>query len=121
MSAELLREAESLMRERAEAACYTYTKDHPDPAKAGQPVPWFDAADAYCFDDSDGPHIMAWSPAVALAVADWLDVAARDLWAHGTDCYTVGHEPCWECDDDGMAPHVRSALAVAHAYLGRES
>ena len=51
---------------------------------------------------------------VALAVAAWLDTAGADLWAHGPLCCAGG---CDECDDFMWQPHVRHALAVAHAYL----
>lgn len=116
MSADLLRRAASLMRERAEAATYVYAEHTP---KAGQPVPWFDATDAYCFDDNDGPHIMAWSPAVALAVADWLESVADD---HDRRLANVNEylaernsgpvESCRILDEP---------LNVARAYLGEQS
>jgi hypothetical protein len=104
MSAEILRRAATLMRERAEAAVYVYAEGH---AKAGQQVPWFDAADAYSFDDTDGPHIIGMSPAVALAVADWLDEVAADLDE-------------WDgLRQVGFAGQMHDrALAVARAYLG---
>lgn len=53
-------------------------------------------------------HVM-WS-----AMADWLDTAGADLWAHGPLCCADG---CFECDDNLWAPHVRRALAVSRAYL----
>ena len=56
------------------------------------------------------------TPAVALAVADWLDTAGADLWAHGPLCEC--RSGCYECDDIAWQPHVRRALAVADAYLG---
>lgn len=46
----------------------------------------------------DAAHLAAWHPAVALAVADWLDVTARDT---GTS---------------SLAYH--AALAVARVFLG---
>ena len=51
---------------------------------------------------------------LALALADWLDTAGADEWAHGPHCLT----PCDDCDDDPRAPHIRSALAVADAVMG---
>lgn len=57
------------------------------------------AADAYSFDDTDGPHIMSWSPAVALAVADWLDDHAS------------------QSDILRCAPNPR-AINVSRTYLG---
>ena len=99
MSASLLREAAALMRERAEAA----RPDHP----------WYDRGDIAegmaAFTDSgdephiDAEHIASWHPAVALAVADWLDETAKDLDALMT---YGGHVP---------------ALVVARAYLGESS
>lgn len=53
------------------------------------------------------------------AVADWLRTAGADLWAHGPLCYC--DDGCMKCDDELWAPHVRRALAVARAYLGRSS
>lgn len=94
MSAETLRQAAALMRERAEGARSFYADHHP---RAGQEVPWFGEVDLYDFDDGDGPHIIGMSPAVALAVADWLEDTAR------TAC---------------VPEHHTAALAVARAYLG---
>ncbi|CCI53015.1 hypothetical protein BN13_280012 [Nostocoides jenkinsii Ben 74] len=48
-----------------------------------------------------------------IAIADWLDAAAADEWAHGPHCLT----PCEDCDDDPRAAHVRRALAVATVVL----
>ena len=62
-------------------------------------------------------HIASWHPDVALLVADWLDTAGADLWAHGPLCCTGG---CEDCDDVPWAPHVRRALALAHACLTSE-
>ena len=116
MSADLLRRAAALMRERAEAAT---------------PGPWVVYSDAtvraWADDDyrdvaypdtapqQNGDHISSWHPLVALAVADALDTAGADLWAHGPLCCPDG---CSECDDDLWAPHVRRALAIARAYVG---
>ena len=93
------------MRERAEASL--------------SPSPWhaFDNA-VYDSDDhlvitsdvdildDDVPHIASWHPAVALAVADWLEVTAENvarasLYARGIDC--------------------EKALTVARAYLGGQA
>jgi hypothetical protein len=51
-----------------------------------------------------------------LSVADWLDTAGADLWAHGPLCECGSG--CYDCDNDLWQPHVRRALAVARAYLG---
>lgn len=98
MTAETLRRAAALMRERARDAI-----DSPWDAVQGSRGTWWverpntaDIAEQVC----DGPtaaHIASWHPAVALAVADWLDHEALRL--------TRG----W-----GALPH---ALNVAHAYL----
>lgn len=55
-------------------------------------------------------HIASWHPAVALAVADWLDATARELDSLG-DPDLTGHPL------DGRRT---AALAVARAYLGDE-
>ena len=126
--ADLLRRAAALMRERAEAAGSEWNADvepgdslHLWVTDCDPSDPTGETAMQRLVGGADAPwseHIASWHPAVALAVADWLDVAARDLWAHGTDCYEADHEPCWECDDDLAAPHVRAAVTVARAYLG---
>lgn len=120
MSADLLREAAALMRERAEVAtpglwrladlaganevwsdrdpagwdslmvATTATRLNPNPGATGH---------------GDAAHIASWHPAFALVVADWLDATAdaRDVAL----AFGMG-EP-------------DRALAVARAYLGRES
>jgi hypothetical protein len=61
--------------------------------------------DAYGTDasDEDRAHIASWHPAVALAVADWLDL-----------------EVLIASDPKNHAEISREALAVAHAYLGAD-
>lgn len=93
-SAETLREAASLMRERAEAAL----------ASAPGDANWH-AVSSLMADGKtprDAEHIASWHPAVALAVADWLES---------------------EVNEWGDLPHMLNphALAVARAYLGSES
>jgi hypothetical protein len=62
-----------------------------------------------CATNADALHIASWHPAVALAVADWLDVAAEG------GC-------CDDCMEDPQADPFRfAALAVADAYLGATS
>jgi len=114
VSAELLREAAALMRANAAAA-------HEGPwtregiggrrdagyvhGERGQRIV------AHYVPDRDIEHIASWHPVVALAVADWLDHAAARAESkieHGGK-----PEPVWL--------HERDALAVARAYLGRES
>lgn len=106
--ADLLRRAAALMRKRAENVAQVC------------PPPWVDSASPFAsfghsLVDNQGAelssaapvvldHLASWHPAVALAVADWLDGFADEtevLNSHASDC-----RPC--------AP----ALAVARAYLG---
>ena len=91
MSSEILRRAAALMRERAEAV-----------PPEGLSDCWFDAeaSDLMHLRSHDREHIASWSPAVAFAVADWLDREVE--WA-----------------DIGAANSPQpEALAVARAYLG---
>lgn len=108
MSSDLLRRAASLMRERAEAAT---------------PGPWTvkphgarhdcmtvrgvgDEHVAYYTGTPDAAHIAAMHPAVALAVADWLDAASAKAEAVEASGLTFG------------GVEGKPALAVARAYLG---
>lgn len=99
MSADDLRRAAALMRERAAAVVDECGVTSADDA------PWFNATDFYA-STSDEPdpvhaHVASWRPAVALAVADWLDaVADRCLTIHNST------PAVWY-----------GALAVARAYL----
>jgi hypothetical protein len=103
---ETLRTAARLMRERAEAAT---------------PGPWSSFFGRVRLDDgrdlfltttaggyADAAHIASWHPAVALAVADWLDIAA-------------GHQEVYEQEACGSPFLFGAALPVAHAYLGDRS
>jgi hypothetical protein len=109
MSAELLREAAALMRERAVAAT--------DVAGASD---WFVVlrgerfAGEYGIRSSGGlvagetveeeaEHIASWHPTVAVAVADWLDEVHADLSTYNATTTRAKH-----------------AFAVANAYLGRQ-
>lgn len=108
--ADTLRGAAALMRERAsnesipaspwyiEDDDYAFNVLAPDPEMPD--APWDVARDVPSNDDASplAEHIASWHPAVAFAVADWLDVTARDV---GTS---------------SLAYH--RALAVARAYLG---
>lgn len=98
MSADLLRQAAALMRERAEATVYVLSVE-------GTPVPWHSEGSlALDFDPDDAGHIAGMSPAVALAVADWLEYVARGI--------EVAQQY------GGYVPHADDhALAVARAYL----
>ncbi len=99
MSAETLRRAAALMRERARRAeravgtggGWVATWDHSVAASDGAQI-------ADCFDSGlTTAHIASWHPTVALAVADWLFEAARGVTS---------------------AAHMVAALTVARAYLG---
>lgn len=106
MSAAELREAAALMRQRAAAA------DKFAQAEGWwQPTPLRQAFSAFVGEgetlqgaDEDAEHIASWHPAVALAVADWLDRLA------GAYDFTY-------LTPDSV-PTMREALAVARAYLG---
>lgn len=83
-----LRRAASLMRKQAEAV-------------GG---PWHSAETLHedmWHDGVDADFVASWHPAVALAVADWLDCANE--WAPNEE------------------PEYEAALAVARAYLGESS
>lgn len=160
MSAETLRRAASLMRERAEAAtegvcpawtaaavrhiarncdidCEYLSCEHTeaddDAGRSGSAAGW----GRY----NDAQHIASWHPAVALAVADWLDAVAGVHWPKrrarpSTSHYNADPEhdylagdcdkSCWTeafiCNGCGTAtcrPEITEhALAVARAYLG---
>jgi len=94
MSAAVLREAAALMRERAEAAASNLGQPATDPNT------WRGIGTGY--REPIKEHIASWHPAVALAVADWLDLMTQP---------GRGDDP-----DEWDAAH-----AVARAYLGGES
>lgn len=119
MSADLLRRAAALMRERAEAATpgpwwwNSSMEDdlHADAAgwvghdRAGDGFLEFVASTANHPDGfGDGVHIASWHPAVALAVADWLDETAA---THDDPYYRENYDDL-----------IRPAVAVARAFLG---
>lgn len=110
-AAETLRRAAALMRERSEAATdgpWGCGEPHADDGFwltvgvwSGDP----DNCHAECDRRQDAAHIASWHPAVALAVADWLDATAK-RWEYVAD-----------------KPHLsvyggHHALAVARTYLG---
>lgn len=106
---DLLRRAAALMRERAET-CIALGSKHEEPwYRTGQPhvmtTTWVRFEEA---SPEDSEHIAAWDPAVALAVADWLDLVAET--------------PAFRAFAEGRAgshvgKNIRAALAVARAYL----
>lgn len=94
---QLLKRSADLIRARANAA-NTDEARRPYSDSRCDPVPetqWGGLVDNY-LGGVIGEHCAAWTPTVALAVADWLDRAADPYWCGG-------HEP-W--------------LAIARAYLG---
>jgi len=127
VSAETLRRAAALMRARAEAEAQAESGWNEWPRRdieqdgtcdgcaeqkalvaayddpTGDNEPWLCAG---CAAETD--HIQSWHPAVALAVADWLEgVAARIE----TKIRKGGSET-------GVWSHEKHALTVARAYLG---
>lgn len=114
MSAEVLRRAAALMRERAEAATpgrwETSDSDLTHPG-AGMNV-YSDlegpvVADCCGYQGGagiqDAEHIASWHPGMALAVADWLDGTA-ERHSEGPPTALVLHYddgPCEVCDDGG--------------------
>ena len=123
MSAEILREAASKMRERAEAA--TPGPWHVDGYfDIRSPGNWLDASFILGEDANPEPgdvkHIASWHPAVALAVADWLDSVAADLdeRQRAIDGYLPATPPgTVRVDVESCQPN---ALTVARAYLGSD-
>ncbi len=111
MSADLLREAANLMRERAEAASPSPWSEYGYPVETvtgegGESTvrdpDGFDVALMTSDQFDDCPHIASWHPAVALAVADWLEATADEF---DTECPSTYGD----------------AIAVATTYLGRDA
>ena len=117
MGAETLRKAASLMRERAEAAT-----PGPWQMRYGFPAYVSGPGETVTINDlsgdmelEDAAHVASWHPAVALAVADWLDREAAEVRE-------------WTVEQAGSHPvHYSTgrvdshAVAVARAYLGESS
>lgn len=127
MSAERLRAAATLLRERAEAAtpgpwhvcdrAYQYDEidaaalvcgESHDPIAANS-SDWYETDDDEPTPDTDAAYIATMSPPVALALADWLDSEAERV-EEGATAFTFGGAP--------MFPPNPHALAVADAILG---
>ena len=111
--AEIIRRAAKLMRERvaelpplpwkAEGRDVLATQDYEADEARGWLPDWGCAFNvAVCARQDEAEHVAAWSPPVALALADWLDEAA--------DAYETF---------SGAAPG--HSLKVARAYLGEAS
>lgn len=106
MSAENLREAASLMRERALTATDGPWTHGPHFQRANCASVFAGKRTeghylAMYATPADAEHIASWCPAVALTVADWLEVTARDV---GTSSFAF-----------------HAAIKVARAYLGRSA
>lgn len=121
MSAELLRRAAALMRERAVRARVQVARELPAEtgdsdldslatnslamAFAGLAAPIGDVAHAQ------------WSPSLTLAVADWLD-AAYVAWERSEHSLSAKSVRAMSGATNDPDPH---ALAVARAYLGESA
>ena len=120
MSAEVLRRAAALMRERAEAAT-------PGPWQVTEDV---DTGERFVYDTrrtelaqvaewstglGNPRHIASWHPAVALAVADWLDATA-----HRVDMGKPRRGGVAPGRNNHSWRGSREALKVARAYLGEQ-
>ena len=146
MSADLLREAAALMRSRAEAATHgpwhraeshwsdpsgeglseiVVINERCDPAGRTGYYPGDVLAFTYgpgnedndnC--DEDAEHIASWHPAVALAVADWLDKSAETYERLEDDLRGLEGVPTIE---QVYGYDFTEALTVARAYLGGAS
>lgn len=120
MSAEVLRRAAALMRERAEAATPgPWSAMDYDDYPGDEGVALLGAAATVTSShmigyfhvgtqaqmEADGAHAASWHPAAALEVAVWLEVEAAAIgrWDQSTPAKTT------------------AALAVARAYLGESS
>ena len=101
MSAEILRRAAGLMRERAEAASEGINWWGVEPMTRA-----LDATFSPPSAEQDAEHIASWHPAVALAVADWLVAESHQPETeHEGGAYTTG------------GPSLM-AIHVALTYLG---
>ena len=77
-------------------------------ARQGFPDGWAD--ETY---QATAAHIASWHPAVALAVADWLDSVAGALMP-------PHHTPHPDCGRSISPADEQAAIAVARAYLNEE-
>ena len=135
MSAERLRQAAEEIRAKAEAVRQV-RRETPGELHGGQGANYGavfieNAFAEHAPGDADDPdlrriwradseHLAAWQDVdVALAVADWLDLSASDVWAWGPMCECG--TGCDACDDSEWETHARHALAVADAILGGAS
>jgi hypothetical protein len=119
VSAQELRDAAAAMRERAQAATASEWFPIQAPGRTVSDdgdwivdsVPAF-VCSTHIWDErgkADAEHIAAWHPAVALAVADWLESTANDV--------EHVHDPIYNLTSTTVA----RALKAARAYLGSAS
>lgn len=99
--ADLLRRAAGLMRERAEATLANVDEWY-DPTEMLATLRRGDINNST--QPHDATHIASWHPAVALAVADWLDAYAERM-------EVLGH---------AIGSNAKQALTVARTYLGEQ-
>ena len=123
MSAALLREAATKMRERAEAAT-------PGPWRVGaegsegsrvNPATGDKREDSHWIasvngrvqpeDGRNAEHIASWHPAIALAVADLIDELLRSLSVFGEP---ADDDPLWQ------KPTASTVVRLSRAYLGND-
>jgi hypothetical protein len=120
-TSEVLRRAAGLMRERAEAATpgpwrdFTYGDRMMHYVDAG-PNTNLVASGAFG-ENADAAHIASWHPAVALAVADWLEEAADHL---DVDLSDESLDICPTAREGAECSVVGRAVTVARAYLGAD-
>lgn len=135
-AARYLRDTAKLMRERADAATqgshyslepHCYCSDWDDEVECDhRPINWSlrietpERAPAVSHElatrihqQGDAEHIASWDPTVARAVADLLDMAAREWDAAVTACAVIDRTLTPE---QLVGPAVAAALAVARAY-----
>jgi len=144
VTAETLRKAAALMRERASSASRGpwryegYVSESKNPGDGGGWIHRGVGADEYAVavtlpysrhPEADATHIASWHPAVALAVADWLDELGEELQADPSDyCEGKGHRPPWPYNEDladectsWFCSNVDRGFTVARAYLGDDA
>lgn len=133
MSADELRRAASLMRERAEAAtpgpwevlwnAVAYVDTVADPSDPTGQTPMQSPEKVADAASRDREHIAAADPPFMLAVADWLDAEAEvcvnddaeqnepaSTWAVRDEAAVVGDLGCERPDDDRPTATVRAAI-----------
>lgn len=108
----MLRKAATLMRERATTApipAGPWEREFSDAIRTDIPFGSPGYLIAECATNVEAEHIASWHPAVALAVADWLEFEANVHEASVRNSAPADHRLSTQ------------ALAVARAYLGESS